>query len=698
MDDKIKKEEEKEKKDNKPSKEITKNKPIDKDITHQKNYRVPDANNKKGFEKINYYNFIGITKFIEFGELSEVLFVNHTFYNIISKRYYKKIPLVKTSIVTMKKNFFYKFAEDFKYYLEKNSFHIREIIRIMIESLDTEYFPKLGTKKFYFGKVNYNSNITDIFLTNCEIGKKSMKYLSFYLSNPNCKIKNINISGNKISGEILEPLEYNKNLELNNIIADRCTIDKKTLNILSNIKTKKLSLSSNNIDNDILLGLSSDYINELNISNNLITNNGVFHICNNIPNLTKLNLSNNNICDLSLVYICLYLKNPKSKLVSLNLKDNIITIIGMLSLISTIEYINKENKKSCTLKKLNLAGNLLDYDHIPERLGTDFLNINLEKLNLRNHSFSENDLNILFNFINNIKNIKILDLSKTVFDDKSLDIVFKRVAENNSLKKLKLQNCYLGKFEVNDNNENENILKINDEGKNSNSINEQKLDKNIYNRNLGIESLDLGYNYIQYKNLDEIMLSNKLKELNIEGNDLYLWGNDLILFFDFIISNKFLEKLNLNKNNLRNVANKLLEKMYNYNNDNNSNCFLKYLSLEDNEIKEINLELTNLLSNNKNLEVLNLKKNLIGDDIGNNYFFHGLFKNKISNIKEIDISDNKISLEFVNKIMKYNKENIIEKNNFILNITSKEIRKSYLNCENKKDYWDLIKLNCIKCF
>ena len=48
--------------------------------------------------------------------------------------------------------------------------------------------------------------------------------------------------------------------------------------------------------------------------------------------------------------------------------------------------------------------------------------------------------------------------------------------------------------------------------------------------------------------------------------------------------------------------------------------------------------------------------------------------------------------------MKYNKENIIEKNNFILNITSKEIRKSYLNCENKKDYWDLIKLNCIKCF
>ena len=672
----------------------------EKDITHRKSYKVPDANNKKGFEKINYYNFIGITKFIEFGELSEILFVNHKFYNIISKRYYKKMPLVKTSIKTMKKNFFFKFAEDFRYYLEKNSFHIREVIRIMIESLNTEYYPKLGTKKFFFGKVNYNNNVTDIFLTNCDIGKKSMKYLSFYLSNPNCKIKNINISGNKISGEILKPLEYSSNLELNQIVADKCIIGTKTLNILSKIKTRKLSLVNNNIDNDILFGLSSDYISELNIANNLITNNGIFHICKNIPNLTKLNLSNNNICDLSLVYICLYLKNPKSKLISLKLKDNMITISGMLTLISTIEYINKENKNSCSLKKLNLAGNLIDNTHIPNRLGTDFLNVNLEKLNLSNHSFSEDDLNILFNFINNIKNIKILDLSKTVFNNIPLNVIFKRVAENNSLKKLKLKNCYIGNFEVNidNNNANKDIIKINDDKKNCNSINEIKNDQNESNEYLGVESLDLGFNYIQYKKLNNIILSNRLKELNIEGNDLHLWGNDLYLFFDFIVSNKFLEKLNLNKNNLRNMANKLLEKMYNYNNDNNSNCFLKYLSLEDNEIKEINLELTNLLSNNKNLQILNLKNNLIGDDIGNNYFFHSLFRNKISNIKEIDISDNKITLEFINKIIIYSKENIIEKNNFILNITSKEIREAYLKYENKKDFWDLINLSCIKCF
>ena len=164
---------------------------------------------------------------------------------------------------------------------------------------------------------------------------------------------------------------------------------------------------------------------------------------------------------------------------------------------------------------------------------------------------------------------------------------------------------------------------------NNNSENDKKNISNHINLNesnnfiefLGVESLDLGNNFINYKKLDKIILSNHIKELNIDGNDLYLWGKDLFLFFDFIIPNKLLEKLNLNKNNLREMGNKLLEKIYNYNNDNNSNCSLKYLSLEDNQIKDINLDLTNLLSNNKNLEYLNLRQNLIGDEISNNYFF-----------------------------------------------------------------------------
>ena len=194
-------------------------------------------------------------------------------------------------------------------------------------------------------------------------------------------------------------------------------------------------------------------------------------------------------------------------------------------------------------------------------------------------------------------------------------------------------------------------------------------DNEIYNNHiedfLRVESLDLGYNFINYKKLDKIILSNHIKELNIEGNDLHLWGDDILLFFDFIINNKVLEILNLNKNNLQLKANKLLEKMNNYNDNNYSSCPLKILTLEDNQIKDINLELTNLLSNNKNLERLDLQNNLINDEIANNYFFHSLFKSKLSKIKEINISDYKISLKFIEKIIKYSKENIIEKNNFV---------------------------------
>ena len=70
-----------------PSKELNTNKNLENNIIFKKSYRVPDANNKKGIEKINYYNFIGITKFITFAELIEVLFFNKKFYDAISTIY-----------------------------------------------------------------------------------------------------------------------------------------------------------------------------------------------------------------------------------------------------------------------------------------------------------------------------------------------------------------------------------------------------------------------------------------------------------------------------------------------------------------------------------------------------------------------------------------------------------------------------------
>ena len=92
----------------------------------------------------------------------------------------------------------------------------------------------------------------------------------------------------------------------------------------------------------------------------------------------------------------------------------------MITIIASLNFNNKEMNNRHSFKKLNLSFNLLDYISIPEELGTKYLDVNLEKLYLSNHRFNTDNLNILFNFINNIKNIKVLDLSQTVFDNKSI--------------------------------------------------------------------------------------------------------------------------------------------------------------------------------------------------------------------------------------------------------------------------------------
>ena len=750
-------------------KEKEKNKEI-KDVTELKEYKVPDIMNKKNFNKINIYNIRGVLKFLYFPELIEISFINQKFYNLINSKFPKRIPLIKKSFQILKKEINFNFSEDFRFILRKNSSFISSITKKMVESSPFDYFPKMHVKKFFFNKMKSNPEIKKLYLANSEIGKKSMKYLSYYFNNKNCGVTDVDLSGNKLTLDILKPLKKINNTKLEKLAIDKSILDAKAFSHLSELKIKKLSLINNNIDDELISKLVNDNINEINLSHNYISNEGIFSICKNLPNLMKLNLANNNICDLSLLYISLYIKGKNNKLESINLKDNKITITGMITFLSNLEKINNPNNKNlCLLKKLNLSGNLLDFVPIPKRLAY-FLNIHIEKFCIGNHSFNISDLNILLNFINNLKNISILDLSRIALDNHSLNLIFNRVSENATLQKLKLKNCYLGNTELNNtlksrfkkdkSKKNNNIYKnknkndfndtikeneeynnfnnaekseiINNKEEDNKKINENNIEKeennnitlenkinmeenennivikdemknineiknNNINENIGVESLDLGYNFINYEKLEKIILSNHLKELNIEGNDLYLWGNDIVLFFDYIVNNKFLEKLNLNKNHLKNMANILLEKINAFNNNNEIKCSLKYLSLEDNQIKDVNLALTNLLSNNKNLEYLNLRNNLIGDDIANNYFFHSIFKSKYSNIKKINISNNKITLNFIKKIIIYSKENEIEKKDFILNITSKEIRESYLQSDNKLEFKELVKLKSIKC-
>ena len=213
----------------------------EKDITELKEYRVPDAISEKIFDKINKSNFIGITKFITFPEMIEISLVNKIFYDILNH-------LIKSSLKNLTKNIFLNFSEDFHYLLRKNSSSVTEIMKQITESSRQEYIPRSGAMKYFLSKIKSNPDIKDLYLGNCDIGKKSMKYLSYYFCNKNCNITDIDINGNKITGLTLKPLAKKKNIIINYLNANKCFIDSNTFIYLSNLNVKKLSLSNNNID------------------------------------------------------------------------------------------------------------------------------------------------------------------------------------------------------------------------------------------------------------------------------------------------------------------------------------------------------------------------------------------------------------------------------------------------------------------
>ena len=173
---------------NQQENEKEKNKEILIDKTKLKSYRVPNIELKKNFEKINFYNFIGITKFFTFPEMLEIAGVCRTFNQRINEKYPKRIPLIKSTLRILKKNIILNFSEDFRFLLRKNSSYISSLTKNMVENMDVEYFPKMGLKKYFFSKIQSNPNIKKIYLDNCEIGKKSMKNLSYYFYYKNKKI------------------------------------------------------------------------------------------------------------------------------------------------------------------------------------------------------------------------------------------------------------------------------------------------------------------------------------------------------------------------------------------------------------------------------------------------------------------------------------------------------------------------------
>ena len=178
-------------------------------------------------------------------------------------------------------------------------------------------------------------------------------------------------------------------------------------------------------------------------------------------------------------------------------------------------------------------------------------------------------------------------------------------------------------------------------------------------------------------NFTLILRNNYLTYLNLEGNDLNIYENELPLFFDAIASNTSLRVLNLNNNYLKKQASYLLLKL----SEEGCKSGVEILFLKQNQISHLTIELTNLLLNNKHLTETYLDNNDIGDEIASNYFFHNA---KLTSMKLLNLCENKISLLFLKKCHDYYNSNG-GVNNVKINIFSKMLLDEYDKQNNKDD-------------
>lgn len=158
--------------------------------------------------------------------------------------------------------------------------------------------------------------------------------------------------------------------------------------------------------------------------------------------------------------------------------------------------------------------------------------------------------------------------------------------------------------------------------------------RNSYN----LEELDLGKNYITSK-IGLILksfldTSHNIKKINFEFNELFQTGTELIALG--LKSSASLISLNLRGNAIRDEG---LESLADALSDNN---ILEELDVSLNEITQIGVLAISEVLGYSNLKVLNLSKNLLGDE-SMVYLADGLRKNeKGGSLEKIDVSSSRV--------------------------------------------------------
>lgn len=598
------------------------------------------------FNRIKQNLIYLILQYLDYFNLTECLFISRQFNTIIKKKYGKKTYLIKTSIKTYKANIKINFSSDIAFYLRNSSYQIRKTIKNIIKAQIIDLYPRIHILQHFFIS-NHFKLVTTINIKSCLLSKKSLKYLAYYLENNSLQKLNLILSDNKITEATIEPIAIYKNIH--RIKMNHCTIDKHTIRTLSKMSFSELLMRNSNIDNKLIGNMKNKNVTLLDLTNNAIDCEGVFTICSSLPLIKSLMLANNNLSDKSIIYIGLYLKEPRCGLETLDISHNKITTSGLMGLLSVL------NASKTQLKNFNISSNIIN--SLPSRI-INYNQTSIECFAIGNHNFTIDDLSILIDFAGITQTMRRLDLSKVILDNIILHLIFKKLSDNIHLTHLLLSRSYLGNTELSD-----------------------SIQPYLINHHTAIHSLSLDYTILMPKCCNSLIQSNCLVYINLEGNELNTWGSALDDFFNIIISNKVITELNLNRNYLKDKAKEFLMKFA----EKECVCALKVIHLANNEITDLNLELTNLLQSIHLLIELDLSYNGIGDEISNNYFFHSAV---FSNIGLLNMKENNISLSFILKLLNYLNENY-STFKMKLKIASKRLTDAYER-EKFKDQYHLL--------
>lgn len=226
--------------------------------------------------------------------------------------------------------------------------------------------------------------------------------------------------------------------------------------------------------------------------------NKIFRQCN------IINLMNNNISDQELAILI-----PSNKLEVLNLAQNNLY---------DISYLFSVNKNLTQLKNLNASSNRLD-DKSMENLAneiSDYEKISIEKLNLSNNRLTERSLKGLCKLIQSIPSLIELDISSNQinFFKTKTDLIneFVKALQNSNIEKLNLSDSVHVEIVLNK------LFTV------PNKINFLIInfcglqDDEIKHINFKVKFLEMKYNCVSKKMLEEIYQRQKLILLNCSSN------------------------------------------------------------------------------------------------------------------------------------------------------------------------------------